>query len=564
MNTPQAGTVNPRVVPESDAAISEWFDVIAVGGGAAAFAAAVAAASAGRSVLLLEKADHIGGTTRKAAAWYWVPNNDYMRELGLEDSKESVLHYVARLTKPHRYNPDAPLLGLDQWEYDLVDRFYDEAAGVVRTLTELDALVPVHNPEFPDYYAQLRENQGRLGRLLMPARFGAGASDIGTGVDMIDQFAFALGRLGGEIRTSHRVTRLLVAADGSVSGVVADRDGEEVAFGARGGVVFGTGGFTHNRPMRDRFLSGPFFGGCAAKSNTGDFLPLAQAMGADLANMNYAWMASVPLELALADEPGLTSTFFMAGDSMVIVNREGRRVMNEKSPYNEVPMVMHTWDPATADYPNLLLFMVWDQAAQDHYATETFGNPITPMDGDRRHVVTAATIDRLAAELRTRLDSLAAHTGGFALRPEFADQLRETVEQFNRYAADGVDPDFGRGTTPLQRHVYGDPRPGNDADPTMFPIDPEGPYYATILSPATLDTKGGPICSTDGEVLDVTGRPIKGLYGAGNCVASPSGQAYWAGGATIGPAITFGYLAGRHAADRCEAKLSTDSMETAS
>jgi 3-oxosteroid 1-dehydrogenase len=87
-------------------------------------------------------------------------------------------------------------------------------------------------------------------------------------------------------------------------------------------------------------------------------------------------------------------------------------------------------------------------------------------------------------------------------------------------------------------------------NPTMFPISEQGPYFATIVCAGTLDTKGGPVTSTTGEVLDVDGDPVPGLYAIGNCAANPSSQAYLAGGGTIGPYIAFAYLAGRHVASQ--------------
>src|SRR5205085_1734000 len=108
---------------------------------------------------------------------------------------------------------------------------------------------------------------------------------------------------------------------------------------------------------------------------------------------------------------------------------------------------------------------------------------------------------------------------------------------------------FGRGETPIElafnEMMSGPPR--SDANPLMYPLADEGPFYATIIVPAALDTKGGPVIDRHARVLRGDGSPITGLYGAGNCVASPAGKSYWAAGATIGPAVTFGYIAARHA-----------------
>jgi succinate dehydrogenase/fumarate reductase flavoprotein subunit len=124
------------------------------------------------------------------------------------------------------------------------------------------------------------------------------------------------------------------------------------------------------------------------------------------------------------------------------------------------------------------------------------------------------------------------------------------LARFNAFAAAGHDDDFGRGDTPVElgfnEMMSGPPR--SEINPLMHPLADAGPYYATIIVPAALDTKGGPMIDRHARVLDADGTPIPGLYGAGNCVASPAGKSYWAAGATIGPAVTFGYLAGRHAA----------------
>jgi hypothetical protein len=262
--------------------------------------------------------------------------------------------------------------------------------------------------------------------------------------------------------------------------------------------------------------------------------------------MNYPWLGPVPLERGLRNDPDNWLMFEPAGDSMLMVNRYGQRVVDEKIQYNEITQVMWTWDPSRAEYPNLLLFMVWDQDAQDRWQGDKWGNPIAPAGEDDGHVVRGDTLAELADALRERLHELRARTGGFTVDAGFDAALQAAVERFNEHAAEGHDPDFGRGEAPISvffQAALGPPREGNEQSPTIHPLRGSGPYHATIIAPGTLDTKGGPRIDPGGRVLDAAGAPIPGLYGAGNCVASASAKAYFAGGATIGPALTFGYLA---------------------
>ena len=132
----------------------------------------------------------------------------------------------------------------------------------------------------------------------------------------------------------------------------------------------------------------------------------------------------------------------------------------------------------------------------------------------------------------------------FSLAPDFQQNLEETIQRFNGFAHAGKDLDFHRGERPVELMFNGPNKAGSDKkNSTMLPLSDQGPFYATLIAPGTLDTKGGPRTDTHGRVLDVAGKPIAGLYGVGNCVASASGPAYWAGGATLGPIVTFAYRA---------------------
>jgi hypothetical protein len=268
--------------------------------------------------------------------------------------------------------------------------------------------------------------------------------------------------------------------------------------------------------------------------------------------MNQAWMCPVPLEAAVAREPSLSGMFSVAGDSMLFLDKAGRRVVNEKLPYNELAQTFFQWDPVKGEYPYLVLIQVWDQRAQEHSASDEYGRLITgATDGQ---VLMGDTLEALGDALRERLARYASVIGGLSLADDWAQNARAAIERFNALAATGEDEDFGRGERAVQQLFNGDVReePGR-TNPTMWPLSDGGPYYAALVTGGTLDTKGGPKATPDGQVVDDMDRPIPGLYGVGNCVASASAQAYWAGGATLGPIIAFAYRAAR-SADRQPAR----------
>jgi succinate dehydrogenase/fumarate reductase flavoprotein subunit len=530
---------------------SQWdrvVDVIVVGVGAGGCAAAVSASRQGAETLLLEKLDTPGGTTRKSSGWYWVPNNRWMRERGIEDPKDAFLRYTTALTRRENYNPADPYLGLEPWENALVEAYYDHASPAVDALTEMGALDGEVAWEFPDYYAHHEHNAAPYGRVVIPK--GAVEGERGNGQDLMRTLLAAAERQGVKLLTRHAVGQLVVGEDGRVLGVVADHAGNTVAIGARKAAIFATGGYGQNPGLIRDLTAGPIMGSSAARGSTGDFVRLATALGAPLRCTGYPWMAPVVFERALRNEETFWHSFQMPGDSSILVNRFGVRPNNEKLPYHEQALTHWAWDVKHAEFPNLLQFLVWDQYAQEHFTADFPSNPIVAPGGDDAHIVRGDTFEELAEALARRLDSLATHTGGVRLDPGFARELTKSIRRYNGFAATGVDEDFQRGETPFEAFFnewHGGPL-RSETNRTMYPISTSGPYYAAIIAPGLLDTKGGPVTDTEGRVLDVDGKPIPGLYGVGNCVASPSGRAYWAGGATIGPALTFGYLAGRSAA----------------
>jgi 3-oxosteroid 1-dehydrogenase len=529
----------------SDAATAfdEQHDVVVCGSGCAGLATALFARWQGNDVAILEKAGSIGGTTSKAAFWYWVPNNEAMKKAGIADPKPDFLKYVARLSSPQSYDAAHPRYGLTPWEYEMCEAIYDSASPAAELLASRGALPYRHVAAVPDYFAELPEDKAPKGRVLVPADALPSMSDGGRVA--IRTMSGKARQDGVSIRTGTRVTGIVRDADGRVVGVEAQDDaGATRRIGARRAVVFATGGFTHDAELRRNFLGGPIFGGCAALSNEGDFVKLSSSLGVQLRNMNHAWNCPVSLEKAVARDGSMSGMFSVAGDSMIFVNKYGRRTVNEKLQYNELAQTFFEWDGAKAEFPNLVRVALWDQRAQDHSASAEYGRLIVPPGTDDRHVIKGRTLAELAKAIDERFAKYAGVIGGARLAPEFMDNLQAAIARFNEFAKTGKDLDFHRGERQVEQLFNGDVKEERGrANPTMWPISAQGPYYAALVVAGTLDTKGGPKTDSHGHVLDKDDKPIAGLYGVGNCVASASGRAYWAGGATLGPIIAFAYRA---------------------
>ena len=347
--------------------------------------------------------------------------------------------------------------------------------------------------------------------------------------------------------------RILRNDKGEVVGLEVMAKGQETLnFRARKAVIFGSGGYTHNAELMLHFQRGPHFGGCSAPTNTGDFIKIGGAIGAKLGNTAGAFRSELILEQALSDPNGVHNVFFIPGDSVLEVNKHGLRIMDEKRNYTDRTMVHFVWDPQRAEWTNMLVFMIFDQRTASLWQGYP---PYTVPGATADYIISADTWDELAEGISLRLKGLASHIGGFSLDPEFLENLKQTVTRFNGFAASGKDEDFSRGDFNYDREWTTFPPtvtgtewpPVGSRNYTMYPISDKGPYFAVILGAGTLDTNGGPVINKNAQVLDAFENQIPGLYGAGNCIASPTANAYWGGGSTIGPAMTYGYIAGLNA-----------------
>lgn len=532
-------------------------DVLIVGSGAAGAVAAVMAHEAGVKVALLEKALLFGGTTSKSGGVYWIPNNRFLRERGVAEPRETTIAKMARYSYPNLFRADHPKLGLSDNQYDLIAVLFDNGPVVVDELERLGALtsMPADKPfgAMPDYFEESVDDVVPVDRRLWPKKADG---SFGLGDEMVRQLKAAIEKRQIPVLMGHRVTALIRNSAGAIVGVEAQKiDKSVVRIRATRGVIFGSGGYTQNRDLMQQFQPGPIFGGCAVPTNEGDFLYMATAAGARLGNMSSAWRAQIVLEQALQFSSTPDDVFMPPGDSCILVNRFGRRVVNETANYNERTRVHFAWDPSRHEWSNMLLFMVYDQRT-----AELFGGrfPIPAAGTQAPYVLTGANALELSRAIDERLGKLAARTGGVRLEENFATSLSATVKKYNEFASRGADPDFHRGEKLYDRlwhsRIWSYPNQGTPhqlgktPNPTMHPLDPASRLYAIILAAGTLDTNGGPVINAAAEVVAADGKPIPGLYAAGNCISSPTGAYYYGGGGTLGPAITFAMLAARSAA----------------
>ncbi len=554
--SPIAGELASTTLPAS------WdreVDVLVAGTGAAAFAAAVTAKQGGADVLILEKGTFVGGTTLISGNAYWIPNNSQMVAAGLEDPREDAIKYMARCSWPALYDPTHPTLGLPQLNYDLIATFFDTGSVAIDDLEAWGALFSIFNDVTPDYQADFEENKAPYGRGMSP---DAERGPAGT----IPQQMHAWTEANGvETLLEHRVVGLYQNSAGEAVGVRVETPAGELNVRARKAVVFGTGGFTADPIKSLNYLRGPIFGGCGVPTCTGDFVDIGISAGAALGNMNNAWWLQAPLEIALANNGNVTGTdvWLPFGDSMIIVNKYGQRLTSEKMVYNERSQTHHVWSPDKREYPNLVQFMIWDEAVAQNPEPWSFRWPVPMPDQELpEFIIKGDNWEDLATKVDERLESLRGQTSisgrigpGVRLADDFLERLSATIERFNEFAESGVDEDFARGSTPIQVAWHGPPREENMPNPTMAAFSDQGPYYCMILGGATLDTKGGPVTDTSARVLKPNGEIIPGLYAAGNCSNSAAGQAYWAAGGTLGGALAFGYIAGQNAATEPEKSL---------
>jgi len=539
----------------AEAAI-EWdheTDVLVVGSGAAGCSAAVTAHRNGDRTLIVEKAPITGGTAAKSAGVLWIPNNFTLKARGIDDRKEDCLRYMVRFSYPQHFDPASTTLGIPDSAYRLLEAFYDNGSAAVDSLRADGDLRVAEWRMFAldrpatDYLDHVPENKVPAGRALGPV---AEDGTMGLGAELMGQYRAALERRKIPVLTGHAAARLVRNAEGRVIGLQCEAEGGTVAVRARKGVIFGTGGYAHNTEFVDCYqTSAGLLGSCAMPWSTGDFIDIAGGAGARMGDLSTAWRTQIVLEDALRARTLGVGVFFPPGDSMVQVNRNGLRVVNEKRNYNDRTEIHGFYDASQAEFPNRYLFMIYDQRSAEAFAG---AYPLPTDPAGSYWVLSGESLAELASRIGARLDEIRDRTGNFSLGPDFLANLEQTIQRFNGFAQAGEDKDFSRGKAAYDSewHLVFSPLASGTSQPpnpfpsvTMHPFRDRGPYHAIILAAGALDTCGGPAIDAHARVLDTDGEPIPGLYGAGNCIASPSGEAYYGAGHTLGMATAFGYIA---------------------
>jgi 3-oxosteroid 1-dehydrogenase len=543
-------------------------DVVVLGSGGAALTSAILAYDQGASVIILEKADQIGGTTAFSGGIPWVPMNRYMKEKGLSDSKEEARQLVGHLTGGKEPDPE------------LIDVFIDNGWKMIDYLHEKTPVRFKIPNGYGDYYANLPGGKNE-GRSLDPLPFSlnelgewaekirrnpifppltleeGGASDPGDidfniVAERMEKNITTMGRaLAGSLfkavldRNIETLTKtpgkeLVMNEEGEVIGVRAERNGRDFYVGARKGVIIATGGFEWNKELVRSFLKGQITHPQSPATNEGDGLIMAMEAGASLANMGEAWWSPAFVDPTIEYEGRVYNMIDSQARTMansIIVNRHGKRFANEGATYMDFPKSFYTYDQVTQTWPNEPpVWLVFDQQLKDRALIVT----MAPGEPAPDWVDQANTIRELAEKIGVDPDG-----------------LEKTVEKFNKHAVNTEDPEFNRGTLHFEKFATRFAGPHAN----IGPIE-KGPFYALPIYYGSLGTNGGPRINQHGQVISLRGKAITGLYSAGNAAMGILGSAYPGAGGTIGPALTFGYLAGIHAGNATERKINKNLMAT--
>ncbi|WP_448090663.1 FAD-dependent oxidoreductase [Pseudomonas azerbaijanoccidentalis] len=534
---------------------SQRCDVIILGAGGAGLMSALVAASHGLRVLLVEKSDQVGGTTAISGGQIWVPGNEQMKAAGLEDDPEDVMRYLRRIAAG----------SVDE---TFLRAFADHAPQAMAFLEQYSGL-KLFSVNRPDYHPEW--DGARDGRSLEPSpypyttdrdvvklrtsRYRAPLTSVESrlpdtqslvcerqaqgvytqGAALIAALIEGCLKAGVIIQTGVSLVRLEANTEG-VAGVElrSERTGQQQNVHCKN-VILSTGGFEWSKN-----LTNAFFGPVPQKPisppwNNGSGLLAAIQIGAGMANMHESWWTAavtIPDELEDGAQASRNIVRELALPGSLLVNRQGRRFVNEASSYNDLGKAFLHFDTKSCTYPNAESWLIFDSSFKRNY------NVLTSKKGDVAPdwFVQSRTLEGLAQRLG--ID---------------ATTLGKTILEFNHYADQGIDPKFDRGAS---RHdqFYGDAAHLPNA---CLAAVKTGPYFAIPISLGNLGTKGGLTTTVLGAVTRLDGSELSGLYACGNVAASWMGLGYGGAGGSLGPILTAAYLCGLAVVEAVNARASS-------
>jgi 3-oxosteroid 1-dehydrogenase len=561
----------------SDETFDRVVDVLVVGSGGGGMTAALTADAAGLETLVVEKSSHFGGSTALSGGGIWVPGAPAQRRAGYTLAPDDVVDYLRRITdglvsdaRLREYVESAPKMMdfLEQlspwfefvWKPGYADYYPELPGGSEQGSTinvppidlrklgseEQHLLAPLAlaprgiwlGPKELRSFYQVRQSWAGKGvlvklvwRMVKARVFGERIAAIGQ--SLAARLRLAMKDRGVPLWLDTPMTQLLTDHDGSVIGAVVVKDGQPQRVQARRGVVLATGGFDHDLAWRkeqlpevDRDWS---FGNPAA---TGDGIRAGQQVGADTDLLDEAWWFP-----AIQWPDGRMQ--FMLNERMMpsqfIVNGAGKRFINEAAPYMDFGHAMI--EGQRSGVTHIPCWLITDHRSFNRYVVA--GHlpipkiPGAPVPTGRK--LPKAWLESGVVKAADSWDELAAKIG------VPAGQLTETATRFNELARAGHDDDFNRGDS-VYDNYYGDPTCKN---PNLYPLG-KPPYYAFQVVLGDLGTSGGLRTDEYARVLRADDSVVRGLYAVGNASAAVMGRSYAGAGATIGPAMTFGYVAAKH------------------
>lgn len=550
-------------------------DVLVVGTGASGMATAVTAASQGLKVLVVEKEARYGGTTARSGGWLWIPGTRLATEQGIQEPPGAAKAYLKHETTTH-------------FDEKRVDAFLEYGPKAIDFFTK-NTCVQFDMPAvFPDYHAEApggqpggrsmvtrpfdgRELGKRIKQLAPPLpeltvfgmMLGSGPEikhfmrafksptsfvyvtkrltkhflDVlsnGRGMTLTNGNALAgrLAKAGMDLDIpvwlSSPVKKLVVEYDG-IAGAVVQHEGKSVRVTAKRGVVLACGGFPHDVERRKQLFphapSGQEHYSPSPESNTGDGLRLAESVGGRVDPTIPHAAAWVPTSITTRPDGsrGVMPHFIdRAKPGVIAVTPMGKRFTNEGNSYHDFVQAMVK---ACEGEPEVSAWLLCDHKVLRSYGLGCVAPAPLPIGRHLRtgYLKRGATVKELADQI-----GIAPVT------------LEATVTEFNSTARTGQDPAFGKGSKAYNRYQ-------GDAlvtpNPCVAPLE-TGPYYAIKLVVGDIGTFAGLVTDENTRVLDAAGKPIKGLYAVGNDAASVMGGNYPGAGITLGPALTFAYVAG--------------------